>query len=63
MPAYVEVFITGKESMTPSGPKVVAYGFLDRRVYGVRIIENSGGAPGINAALAFIRSPNTLWQC
>jgi CubicO group peptidase (beta-lactamase class C family) len=52
-PAYVEVLITGKESMEPSGPKVIAYGFLDRRVNGVRIIENSGGAPGINAALSF----------
>jgi CubicO group peptidase (beta-lactamase class C family) len=52
-PAYVDVLITGKESMEPSGPKVVAYGFLDRRVNGVRIIENSGGAPGINAALSF----------
>jgi CubicO group peptidase (beta-lactamase class C family) len=52
-PANVEVLITGKESMEPSGPKVVAYGFLDRRVSGVRIIENSGGAPGINAALSF----------
>jgi len=52
-PAYVELLITGKESMEPSGPPVVAYGFLDRRVNGVRIIENSGGAPGINEALSF----------
>jgi hypothetical protein len=50
--AYVEVLITRKESMTPSGPKVVAYGYLDRRVNGVRIIENSGGALGINAAVS-----------
>jgi CubicO group peptidase (beta-lactamase class C family) len=49
----VELMITGKESMEPSGPPVVAYGFLDRRINGVRIIENSGGAPGINAALSF----------
>jgi CubicO group peptidase (beta-lactamase class C family) len=52
-PPYVELMITGKESMRPSGPSVVAYGFLDRRVNGVRIIENSGGAPGINAVLSF----------
>jgi CubicO group peptidase (beta-lactamase class C family) len=52
-PPYVELMITGKESMQPSGPPVVAYGFLDRRVNGVRIIENSGGAPGINAVLSF----------
>jgi CubicO group peptidase (beta-lactamase class C family) len=52
-PASVEVLITGKESMEPSGPKVVAYGFLDRHVNGIRIIENSGGIPGVNAALGF----------
>jgi hypothetical protein len=32
---------------------MVAYGFLDRRVDGVRVIENSGGAPGVNAAVSF----------
>jgi CubicO group peptidase (beta-lactamase class C family) len=52
-PASVEMLITGKESMEPGGPRVVAYGFLDRRVNGVRIVENSGGAPGVNAALSF----------
>jgi D-alanyl-D-alanine carboxypeptidase len=52
-PASVELLITGKESMEPSGPKVVAYGFLDRRVNDVRVIVNTGGAPGINAALSF----------
>jgi CubicO group peptidase (beta-lactamase class C family) len=51
--ASFELMITGKESMEPGGPPVVAYGFLERRVNGVRIIENSGGAPGINAALSF----------
>jgi CubicO group peptidase (beta-lactamase class C family) len=51
--AYVELLIAGKEPMEPSGPPLVAYGFLDRRVNSVRIIENSGGAPGINAALSF----------
>jgi CubicO group peptidase (beta-lactamase class C family) len=49
----VEELITGKESMEPSGPTMVAYGFLDRRVDGVRVIENSGGAPGVNAAVRF----------
>lgn len=39
----VELLITGKESMEPSGPRVVAYGFLDRRVNDVRVIENAGG--------------------
>jgi D-alanyl-D-alanine carboxypeptidase len=52
-PASVEILMTGKEPMEPSGPRVVAYGFLDRRVNGVRIVENSGGVPGINAALSF----------
>lgn len=52
-PASVDVLITGHESMEPSGPKVVAYGFLDRRLNGIRIVENSGGAPGVNAALSF----------
>jgi CubicO group peptidase (beta-lactamase class C family) len=52
-PAYVDILISGKESMEPMGPRVVAYGFLDRRVDGVRIVENTGGAPGINAALSF----------
>jgi hypothetical protein len=52
-PESVEILTTGKESMEPSGPRVVAYGFLDRRVNGVRIVENSGGAPGVNAALSF----------
>jgi D-alanyl-D-alanine carboxypeptidase len=52
-PESVEILTTGKESMEPSGPTVVAYGFLDRRVNGVRIVENSGGAPGVNAALSF----------
>jgi D-alanyl-D-alanine carboxypeptidase len=52
-PESLEVLITGKESMEPSGPKIVAYGFLDRLVDGVRIVENSGGVPGVNAALSF----------
>jgi CubicO group peptidase (beta-lactamase class C family) len=51
--ASVELMTTGKESMEPSGPPVIAYGFLDRRVNGVRIVENSGGAPGVNADLSF----------
>ena len=32
---------------------MVAYGFLDRRVDGVRVIENSGGARGVKAAVSF----------
>jgi CubicO group peptidase (beta-lactamase class C family) len=52
-PASVEVLITGKEAMEPGGPKIVAYGFLDRQANGIRIVENSGGAPGINAVLSF----------
>jgi CubicO group peptidase (beta-lactamase class C family) len=52
-PVSVELMTTGKESMEASGPPVIAYGFLDRRVNGARIIENSGGAPGINAVLSF----------
>jgi hypothetical protein len=32
--------------MEPSRPKVVAYGFLDRRVNGVRITENWVGHLG-----------------
>jgi hypothetical protein len=51
-PASVEILMTGKEPMAPSGPKIVAYGFIDRRADGIRIVENSGGAPGINAALS-----------
>src|SRR5262245_5489252 len=52
-PASVEILTTGSESMEPSGPKVVAYSFLDRRVNGVRIVETSGGVPGVNAVLSF----------
>jgi hypothetical protein len=40
-PTSVDLLTTGKESMEPGGPKVVAYGFLERRVNGVRVIENS----------------------
>jgi CubicO group peptidase (beta-lactamase class C family) len=51
----VEVVTTGKEPLQPSGPPVVAYGFLDRRSRGTRIVENTGGAPGVNASLQMYR--------
>jgi CubicO group peptidase (beta-lactamase class C family) len=54
-PAVVEIVTTGKEPFGPSGPLVVAYGFLDRRLNGARIVENNGGAPGINATFQMYR--------
>jgi CubicO group peptidase (beta-lactamase class C family) len=51
----VQVVTSGKEPLQPSGPLVVAYGFLDRRSRGTRIVENSGGAPGVNAGLQMYR--------
>jgi CubicO group peptidase (beta-lactamase class C family) len=51
----VEVVTSGKEPLQPSGPLVVAYGFLDRRSRGTRIVENTGGAPGVSASLQMYR--------
>jgi hypothetical protein len=56
-PESVEILMTGKESVESSGPGVVAYGFLDRRVNGVRIVENSGGAPESTLPCACIQRP------
>jgi CubicO group peptidase (beta-lactamase class C family) len=54
-PTAVEMITTGKESLEPSGPPSIAYGFLDRRSNGTRIVENNGGAPGINATFQMYR--------
>jgi CubicO group peptidase (beta-lactamase class C family) len=49
-PKYTEIILTGKvETGGPS--EKYAYGFMDRRVGGARIVGHSGGFPGINSQL------------